>query len=97
LESHAAQIRGAIGEVLGTDEPGNEASETAVAVPAQEAKTGSVSAAGGSAKPGVVTKASIKRGPSVYRYNLGTWTAYHAARIAAGSIAGATRRSGEKD
>jgi hypothetical protein len=99
LESHAAQIRGAIGEVMGTDEPGNEASETAVAVAAQETKAASVSSARGDAKPGVVTKASasIKRGPSVHRYNLGTWTAYHAARIAVGSIAGATRRSGEKD
>jgi len=99
LESHAAQIRGTIGEVMGTDQPGNEASETAVTVPAQETKTPSVSSAGGNAKPGVVTKASasIKRGPSVHRYSLGTWTAYHAARIAAGSIAGATRRNGEKD
>jgi hypothetical protein len=99
LESHAAQIRGTIGEVMGTDQLGNEASETAVAVPAQETKIPSVSSAGGNAKSGVVTKAaaSIKRGPSVHRYNLGTWTAYHAARIAAGSIAGATRRNGEKD
>ena len=38
-----------------------------------------------------------RRGPSVHRYNLGTWTAYHAARIAAGSIAGATRRAADQD
>jgi hypothetical protein len=99
LESHAAQIRGAIGDAVGTDEPGNEFSETAVAIPAQEKNTQSVFSAGENAKPGVVTKAtaSIKRGPSVHRYNLGTWTAYHAARIAVGSIAGAPRRSGNKD
>jgi hypothetical protein len=98
LESHAAQIRGAIGDVMETDGPSNESS-IAAAVTMQEPKTASVPSAGGGAKPGVVTKASatIKRGPSVHRYNLGTWTAYHAARIAAGSIAGASRRSGDKD
>jgi hypothetical protein len=97
FESHAAQIRGAIGNMMGTDEPSNESSE-AMTVPAQEPQT-SGSSAVGSAKPGIVTKASasIKRGPSVHRYNLGTWTAYHAARIAAGSIAGATRRFGGED
>lgn len=98
LESHAAQIRGAIGNAMGADESSNEGSAT-VAVPAQETQAATSSSAGGGARSGVVTKASasIKRGPSVHRYNLGTWTAYHAARIAAGSIAGATRRSGDKD
>lgn len=98
LESHAAQIRSAIGEVIGTDEASNEGS-TGVAVPPQQPQTSSVPSGRGSAQAGVVTKASasVKRGPSVHRYNLGTWTAYHAARIAAGSIACATRRSGDKD
>lgn len=99
LEGHAAQIRGAIGDVMGTDEQGHENADAAARVPAQETQTSSVSSAIGGAKPGVVTKASasVRRGPSVHRYNLGTWTAYHAARIAAGSIAGAARRSGDKD
>lgn len=98
LESHAAQIRGAIGDVMETDGPSNESS-IAAAVTTQEPKTASVPSAGGGTKAGVVTKASatIKRGPSVHRYNLGTWTAYQAARIAARSIAGASRRSGDKD
>lgn len=98
LESHAAQIRGAIGDAMGTDEPRDESS-AAVAVAAQESQTSGVSTAGGYAKQGVVTKASasIKRGPSVHRYNLGTWAAYHAARIAAGSVAGVARRAGDRD
>jgi len=28
------------------------------------------------------TSAPARRGPSVHRYNIGTWGAYHAARIA---------------
>lgn len=97
LESHAAQIRGVIGDVMGTNEA-SDGGSTAAAVPTQQTQMSSVPPAGG-AKAGVVTKASasVKRGPSVHRYNLGTWTAYHAARIAAGGIAGATRRSEDKD
>lgn len=89
LESHAAQIRGAIGDVMGTDEASNEGGAAAASVPAHQTQPSSVPSAGGGTKAGIVTRASasVKRGPSVHRYNLGTWTAYHAARIAAGSIA----------
>lgn len=98
LESHAAQIRGAIGDAMGTEEASNDGGAAAT-VPAQQSQASSVPSAGGGAKAAVVTRASasVKRGPSVHRYNLGTWTAYHAARIAAGSLAGAARRSGDKD
>ncbi len=98
LESHAAQIRGAIGDAMGTDEPSNEGN-VAVTVATAESQTASVPAGGKTSKQGVATKtsASTRRGPSVHRYNVGTWTAYHAARMVAGSIASATRRSGDKD
>ena len=98
LEGHAAQIRGAISDVMGSDEASNENGEAAVmAAPTPESSPSSSSGAG--TRCGVVTKAaaSVRRGPSIHRYNLGTWSAYHAARIAAGSIAGATQRSGDKD
>ena len=97
VEGHAAQIRGAISDVMGADETGNASSESVTAEP--PAPVASAASTGVSANSGVVTKpgASVRRSPTLHRYNLGTWTAYHAARVAAGSIAGATRRSGDKD
>ena len=41
------------------------------------------------------SSAPARRGPSVHRYNLGTWSAYHAARIAARSLASVSRRATE--
>lgn len=98
LEGHAAQIRGVVSDVMGTDEGANESSES-VTAPAPAPTASSASSSGAGAKSGVVTRAtaSVRRGPTVHRYNLSTWTAYHAARVAAGSIAGVTRRSGDKD
>lgn len=98
LDGHAGRIRSSFSNAMGTSEPGTETMDSIA--PDTESSDGSqASPASGGAKPAVVTKvaATTKRGPSVHRYNLGTWTAYHAARIAAGSIAGATRRSGDKD
>jgi len=98
LDGHADRIRSSFSDVMGTSEPGAEIMDSATA-DAESSIGSQAPVASGGAKPAVVTKvaATTKRGPSVHRYNLGTWTAYHAARIAAGSIAGATRRSGDKD
>lgn len=98
LDGHAERIRSSFSHVMGASESGTETADS-VAADAESSTGSEALAASGSAKPAVVTKvaATTKRGPSVHRYNLGTWTAYHAARIAAGSIAGATRRSGDKD
>lgn len=91
LEGHAAQIRGSISDVMGVDEPSDENSG-AISVPAQDSAVSQVQSSGGSPKSGVISKsaAPIRRGPTVHRYNLGTWTAYHAARIAARSVVSAT-------
>ena len=98
LEGHADQIRTSISDAMGTDEA-NDESSGAISVPARESGASQVQSGGASATPRVVARssASSRRGPSVHRYNLGTWTAYHAARIAAGSIAGATRRTADQD
>lgn len=98
LEGHAEQIRSSISDVMGTEET-NDESTGAISVPAQDPGVSQVQSRGASARPKVVARSSVssRRGPSVHRYNLGTWTAYHAARIAAGSIAGATRRTGDQD
>lgn len=98
FDGHAERIRSSFSDVMGASESGTETADS-VAADAQSSTGSQALAASGSAKPAVVTKvaATTKRGPSVHRYNLGTWTAYHAARIAAGSLVGATRRSGDKD
>ena len=91
LESHAAQIRGSMSEVMAADSAGNESSE-AITVPSAESGTSQIQSSSAGAKPKVAAgpPSSARRGPTVHRYNLGTWTAYHAARIAARSIASAT-------
>lgn len=91
LESHAGQIRGSISDAMGTDESSDE-SGGAIAVPAKDSTVSQAQSGGESPKSGGTARSSgtTRRGPSVHRYNLGTWTAYHAARIAARSIASAT-------
>jgi hypothetical protein len=98
LEGHAEQIRSSISDVMGAEGSNDENSGT-ITVPAQESAGSQVQSGGASATRGGVGKssASTRRGPSVHRYNLGTWTAYHAARIAAGTIAGATRRATDQE
>lgn len=91
LEGHAAQIRGSMSEVMAADSAGNESSE-AIKVPSAESGASQIQSSSAGAKPKVAAgpPSSARRGPTVHRYNLGTWTAYHAARIAARSIASAT-------
>jgi len=98
LEGHAEQIRSSIGEVMGTQNAGDEGSGT-LTVPSESSGNILAQPNAAGATPRVVTRstAAVKRGPSVHRYNIGTWTAYHAARIAAGSIAGAASRGTEHE
>jgi hypothetical protein len=92
LEGHADQIRSSISDVMGADNSSEE-SGGALAVPAEGSGVRKASPAVATAKPnaGSRSSASARRGPSVHRYNLGTWSAYHAARIAARSMAGAAK------
>ena len=87
-----------MGEVMGTESSGEEGAGALTVVSENSGNQSSQLSTGG-ATPKVVTRstAAVKRGPSVHRYNLGTWTAYHAARIAAGSIAGAASRGTEHE
>jgi hypothetical protein len=98
LEGHADQIRNSISEVMGTSSAGEESSG-AVTVAAENsgALQSQPSGAGATPRVGTRSSATARKGPSVHRYNLGTWTAYHAARIAAGSIAGAKRRTADQE
>jgi len=94
IEGHADQIRGAFSDALGPSssdaQSENETSEAVV--PAQAT---SVASGGGSGAPR--TSAPARRGPTVHRYNIGTWGAYHAARIAAQGLASVSRRATEKE
>lgn len=98
LEGHAEQIRSSIGEVMGAETAGEEGSG-ALTVSSGSSGNELIQSKAGGVTPRVVTRstAAVRKGPSVHRYNLGTWTAYHAARIAAGSIAGATKRSADQE
>jgi len=92
LEGHADQIRSSISDVMGTDNSSEESSG-ALTVPAEDSGVPQNQSSVAAAKPNAASRssASARRGPSVHRYNLGTWSAYHAARIAARSLAGATK------
>jgi hypothetical protein len=95
IEGHADQIRGSFSDVLGPSSSDAQAeSETSeAAVPAQATSVVS----GGSNSSSPRTAAPARRGPTVHRYNIGTWGAYHAARIAAQGLASVSRRATEKE
>ena len=94
IEGHADQIRSSFSDVMGSGssdtQPESEATEAAA--PAQAA-----SAVSGGSSGSPRTSAPARRGPSVRRYDIGTWGAYHAARIAAQGLASVTRRAAEKE
>ena len=98
LDGHADQIRSSISDVMGASSAEEESSGAITVAPENSGALASQpSGAGATPRIGTRSSASARRGPSVHRYNIGTWTAYHAARIAAGSIAGASRRSADQD
>ena len=92
IEGHADQIRSSISDVMGTDNSSEE-SGGALTVPAEGSGVPQNQSSVAAAKPiaGSRSSASARRGPTVHRYNLGTWGAYHAARIAARSLAGVAK------
>ena len=98
LDGHAAQIRSSISDVMGPSSAEEESSGAITVAPENSgALESQPSGAGATPRTGTRSSATARRGPSVHRYNIGTWTAYHAARIAAGRIAGASRRSADQD
>jgi len=95
IEGHADQIRGSFSDALGpnSSDVQGESSETAEA--AAPAQAESVATRGSSGSPR--TSAPARRGPTVHRYNIGTWGAYHAARVAAQGLASVSRRVKDKE
>jgi len=94
IEGHADQIRGAFSDVMGpSSSDAQPQSETAEA--ATPAQAEGVATRGSSSSPR--TSWPARRGPTVHRYNIGTWGAYHAARVAAQGLASVSRRTAEKE
>lgn len=96
LEGHAEMIRNSISDAMGAESAG--ATEVEAASAATEnvnlAANGS-SAAATKTSSGSRPSGSQRRGPTVHRYNVGTWGAYHAARIAASTIVRVAQHSPE--
>jgi hypothetical protein len=93
IDGHADQIRGSFSDVMGSDSSDGPAeSETAPVATSAESTAAANRESTGRSR----TSASARRGPIVHRYNIGTWGAYHAARIAAQGLANVTKRSSEK-
>jgi len=95
IEGHADQIRSSFSDVmgLGSNDAQPESKATEAATPAQTTSATS----GRSSNSSPRTFAPARRGPSVHRYNIGTWGAYHAARVAAQGLASVSRRATEKE
>jgi len=97
LEGHADQIRSSMSDVMGSDGMGTDSSSEEgggagiVRTEGSSSPQGQPAVATARPSAGSRSSAQARRGPSVHRYNLGTWSAYHAARIAARTVASATK------
>ena len=95
IEGHAEQMRSSMSDALGANDTNGEAEGAAEssapgAIATSTGSPGSSSHAGGGGR----SSQPAKRGPTVHRYNIGTWGTYHAARLVARSVASA---AGTKD
>jgi hypothetical protein len=95
IEGHADQIRSSFSDVMGSGSTDAQ-SESEVAEAATPAQATSATS-GRSSNSSPRTSAPARRGPTVHRYNIGTWGAYHAARVAAQGLASVSRRATEKE
>ena len=98
LEGHADLIRNSISNAMGTNHA-DEASSEAGSVSSDNSSSSQSDAgsAGTQRSSKTGSGGSQRRGPSVHRYNVGTWGAYHAARLAASGVAKATRSRTDED
>jgi hypothetical protein len=95
IEGHAEQMRSSMSDALGANDTTGEAEGAAESsapgyIAASPGSRGSSSNTGGGGR----SSQPAKRGPTVHRYNIGTWGTYHAARLVAHGVASA---AGTKD
>jgi hypothetical protein len=88
IEGHAEQMRSSLSDALAGDDTSSEGETTAGAV-VPGSNTASAGARGGSSTGSGGSRSSqpARRGPTVHRYNIGTWGTYHAARLVAHTVA----------
>jgi hypothetical protein len=92
IEGHAEQMRSSLSDALGANDTSGETEGTAVAAtPAAET---ALAGARSSSSGGGRSSQGARRGPTVHRYNIGTWGTYHAARLVARTV---TNAAGTKD
>ncbi len=96
IEGHAEQIRGHIGEAMDADSSVDQSPSDASPSASGSATTKVNGGSGASGRMSGGRSASSRRGPSVRRYDVGTWGAYHAARLATQGVVGAGRSIGRR-
>ncbi len=88
IEGHAEQMRSSLSDALGANDTGGE-TEGTTAPPVPAADTASTGTRRSSGNSGGRSSQPARRGPTVHRYNVGTWSTYHAARLVARTVASA--------
>src|SRR6202789_172339 len=98
-EAHAEQIRGFLSEAMEADSSGDNSNMSASQISAESSDATSASPFSAAARRGGGARpvSMAKKGPSVHRYNLGTWGTYYVARVAARSLAGAVRGTSDQE
>jgi hypothetical protein len=96
VEGHAEQMRSLIGDAMGADSAEDQ-NAGEVTAPVANSSSPTVSSVGAKSSGGARSPAPARRGPTVHRYNIGTWSTFHAARIAARGVAGVATRTSVAD
>jgi hypothetical protein len=95
IEGHAEQMRSSLSDALaGSDTDAEGESAATAAVPTDSATSAGAPITSRSTNTGGRSSQPARRGPTVHRYNIGTWGTYHAARLVARTVASA---AGTKD
>ena len=80
-----------------TTSEGAENEDTAAEAAGSRATASAVAQAGRRAGQPAASAGYAKRGPSVHRYNIGTWSTYHAARLTARTLAGGSKNVKDRE
>lgn len=90
IEGHADQMRNSLSDALaGSDTDAEGESATMATVPTGNTNSAGARTTSRSTNVGGWSSQPARRGPTVHRYNIGTWGTYHAARLVARTVAGA--------
>jgi hypothetical protein len=91
IEAHAEQMRGSLSDALGGEDTSSEGETTAGSVvPGSNAASAGARGGSSTGSGGGRSSQPARRGPTVHRYNIGTWGTYHAARLMAHTVASAS-------